>query len=383
MTVDHIPRRSYSHNNIDSSSHKRGAQSLGLLPDNRHQAHQQNKRHHAEIEVDKFTAGMAENIKQIIANSHQNVHKQPNPSPKRTRPHNAKGVSNFHLDQNDQIIRTYAGHPRCNYCFVASHPRIRCKFRKQDLLNGIDRASHPEKGLLSYKDSKNTYTPKPPVATIEQLPNEILEIICEYLTFEERCKFGATNGRIQFILTADKFWHKILIPNHLLKYELINEVVNIGTQSLSIPWSSINGEWTEYSHLVSTLHAYTSNLVYLNISGFNESTQIRGDNRMITILIAKSADFRTLDLTASKLTLLSTIATIIPYGHRLASLNLSMVGSSNHHNFLLRYATIERIVDKLKCLKNIILAGKNLCRKSIMKGSTWLQNEYVIEISGP
>ena len=87
---------------------------------------------------------------------------------------------------------------------------------------------------------------------------------------------------------------------------------------------------------------------------------------MITILIAKSADFRTLDLTASKLTLLSTIATIIPYGHRLASLNLSMVGSSNHHNFLLRYATIERIVDKLKCLKNIILAGTNLCRKSIV-----------------
>ena len=181
---------------------------------------------------------MAENIKQIIANVQQNVRNQPNPSTKWTRRHDTKGMSNFHLDQNDQIVGTYAGHPRCNYCFVASHPRTRCKFRKQDLQNGIDRAVHPEKGLLSYKDSKNTYNPEPQVATLEQLPNEILEKICEYLTFEERCKFGATNRRIHFVLTADRFWHKISIPNHLLKYELINKVVNMGTQSSKQPFGA-------------------------------------------------------------------------------------------------------------------------------------------------
>ena len=139
-----------------------------------------------------------------------------------------------------------------------------------------------------------------------------MEKICEYLTFEERCKFGATNRRIQFVLTADKFWHKISIPNHLLKYELINKVVNMGTQSLSIPWSSINGEWTEYSHLVSTLSAYTSQLVYLNVSGFNNSAQTRGDDRIIAILVAKSTNLRTLDVTESKLTLMSTV---LPYEH--------------------------------------------------------------------
>ena len=64
---------------------------------------------------------------------------------------------------------------------------------------------------------------QPQIATLEQLPNEILEKICEYLTFEERCKFGATNRTTQFDLTADKFWHKISIPNHILKYELINK----------------------------------------------------------------------------------------------------------------------------------------------------------------
>ena len=162
MTVDHLPRRSYSHNTTDSPRYKRGAQSLSLLLDNRHQIYQQNRKYYAETEVDNFAAGMAENIKQIIANVQQNVRSQPNPSTKRKfiRRHDSKGVSNFHLDQNDQIVRTYANHPRCNYCFVASHPRTGCKFRKQDLQNGIDRAVHPEKGLLSYKDSKNTYNLK-------------------------------------------------------------------------------------------------------------------------------------------------------------------------------------------------------------------------------
>ena len=241
-------------------------------------------------------------------------------------------------------------------------------------MDGIDRAIHPEKGLLSYRNSKNTHDFNPPMASIEQLPNEILEKIGEYLTFEERCKFGATNRRNQFVLTTDKFWHNISIPNHILKYELINKLINMGTRSLSIPWSSIDGEWAEYSHLVSTLSTFASQLTYLNISGFNNSPRIRGDDRIIAMLVAKSTSLKTLDVTESKLALMSTISTVIPYGHRLTSLNLSMVGCTNHHNFLLRYSTIEKIVDKLRSLKNIILAGTNLCRKSITYLCTYLSN---------
>ena len=255
-------------------------------------------------------------MKQIIVNAH---HKDPGNTRIRTKPtrkwarrrHDFKGVSNFHLDQDDQVIRTYAGHPRCNYCFIVSHPRTGCKFKKHDLRNRIDRAVHPKKGLLSYKDLKNQYTPEIPVATLEQLPNEILEKICEYLTFKDKCRFGATNKRIQFVLTADKFWQKVSIPNHLLKYELLNKLINMRTQSLNIPWSSIHGEWPEYSHLVNTLSTYASNLQHLNISGFNNSSQIGGENRIIAILIAKSTNLKTLDLTALKLTLLSTIATTV------------------------------------------------------------------------
>ena len=48
------------------------------------------------------------------------------------------------------------------------------------------------------------------------------------------------------------------------------------------------------------------------------------------------------------------------------------IDRNNHHNFLLRYTTIEKIVDKLRFLKNIILAGTNLCRKSIAYICTYL-----------
>ena len=77
-----------------------------------------------------------------------------------------------------------------------------------------------------------------------------------------------------------------------------------------------------------------------------------------------------MDLTASKLTLLSTIAT--KWGYLLTLLNLSVVGNNNHHNFLLRYKTLKKIIDKFKCLKNINLAGTNLCRKSITYICTYL-----------
>ena len=68
--------------------------------------------------------------------------------------HDAKGVPNFQLDHNNQIVRTSSGHPRCNYCLIASHTRVSCKYRQHDLNNNIDRAVHPQRGLLSYKFSK-------------------------------------------------------------------------------------------------------------------------------------------------------------------------------------------------------------------------------------
>ena len=37
--------------------------------------------------------------------------------------YDANGISNFHRGTDGEVIRTNSGHPRCNYCFIASHPR--------------------------------------------------------------------------------------------------------------------------------------------------------------------------------------------------------------------------------------------------------------------
>ena len=93
----------------------------------------------------------------------------------------------------------------------------------------------------------------------------------------------------------------------------------------------------------------------------------------MAILIAESPHLRSLNMTASPLPLLSTIAITLPeWGHQLTHLNLSVVGNNNHHSYLLRYETMKKLVDRLKCLKDIILTGTNLCRKSISYICTYL-----------
>ena len=62
---------------------------------------------------------------------------------------------NFHRDQQGIIIKTNAGHSRCNYCFIASHARDICKYRRIDMENGIDRLVHPNKGLLQSRKDKS------------------------------------------------------------------------------------------------------------------------------------------------------------------------------------------------------------------------------------
>jgi len=382
--VDQAPRGFHGQTTSDITNRKRVFRGQ-TDPTKFGNQYDQNREQQTENDVSRFFASIAKDISQVIENSY-NGERPFKRRPKQVirRQHDAKGVSNFHLDDNDQIVRTSAGHPRCNYCFVASHPRVGCKFRQHDLNNGIDRAIHPEKGLLSYKNIKEQLEPKMPETSLEHLPHELIEKIGEYLSFTDRCKFGATNRRIRLVMAAEKFWYKVSLPNQTLKYEIINKIINMGTHSLNIPWSTLNGEWQDMDHLDDNISAYTSKLRQLNISGVNESETIRGNNKIIANLIAKSSDLRTLDMTGATLNLLNIVATTLPWGtHMLSSLNLSIVGNNNHHNFVRRYETMKKIVDKLPCLKNIILAGTNLCRKTIAYVCTYISTTLEkINISG-
>ena len=372
-TVDQAPRGFHSQTTSDITNRKRVFHNQTNSTKSRNQ-YDRYKEQRTESDVSKFFASIANDISQAIENSY-NGERPFKRRPKQIirKQHDAKGVSNFHLDDNDQIVRTSAGHPRCNYCFIASHPRVGCKFRQYDLNGGIDRAIHPKKGLLSYKNIKEQFEPKIPETSLEHLPHELIEKIGEYLSFTDRCRFGATNRRVRLVLEANKFWHKVSLPNQMLKYEIINKIINMGTHSLSIPWSTLNGEWQDMDHLDDNISAYTSKLRQLNISGVNESDTVRGNNKIVANLVAKSSDLRTLDMTGATLNLLNIVATTLSGGgHMLSSLNLSIVGNNNHHNFVRRYETMKKIIDKLPCLKNIILAGTNLCRKTISYVCTYI-----------
>merc|ERR1711935_892300 len=108
----------------------------------------------------------------------------------------------------------------------------------------------------------------------------------------------------------------------------------------------------------------------------NESTTVRGDDKTLALLVAKSKNLRVLDLTMAKLPLLNNIANTLPWGHRLTSMGLSVVGN-NSHRYLLRYETIKMIVDKLTFLEDIILVGADLCRQSATYVCTYLAGTLV------
>ena len=383
-TVDQAPRGFHSQTASDITNRKRVFHNQTNSTKSRNQ-YDRYREQQTESDVSNFFASIANDISQAIENSY-NGERPFKRRPKQIirKQHDAKGVSNFHLDDNDQIVRTSAGHPRCNYCFIASHPRVGCKFRQYDLNGGIDRAIHPKKGLLSYRNIKEQFEPKIPETSLEHLPHELIEKIGEYLSFTDRCRFGATNTRVRLVLEAEKFWYKVSLPNQMLKYEIINKIINMGTHSLSIPWSTLNGEWQDMDHLDDNISAYTSKLRQLNISGVNESDTVRGNNKVVANLVAKSSDLRILDMTGATLNLLKIVATTLSGGgHMLSSLNLSIVGNNNHHNFVRRYETMKKIIDKLPCLKNIILAGTNLCRKTISYVCTYISTTLErINISG-
>ena len=106
--------------------------------------------------------------------------------------------------------------------------------------------------------------------------------ICEYLTFKDRCILGAVNKRIQSVLTFAKFWHTISIPRHTLKYDTLNKLINMGTQVLNIPWSSIDGEWKEQIHLREILCTNSSRIQHLNWNSRGQQDNGHSNRRIST-----------------------------------------------------------------------------------------------------
>ena len=174
----------------------------------------------------------------------------------------------------------------------------------------------------------------PPQCTLNDMLNEIMSKIWSYLPFKDRCRLGAINTRMRSVSMMPEFWRRITIPNQDLTYTLMNNIISMGTQSLSIPWSSVKGDWLEYKGLKNILKDNVSNLEYLDLSGCNGSGISRGDDDMVALLVAKSTKLKILDLSASRVTLVNTIAGKLPWDCHITALNLSVIGNNSRGDLL-------------------------------------------------
>jgi hypothetical protein len=138
----------------------------------------------------------------------------------------------------------------------------------------------------------------------------------------------------------------------------------MGTKVLSIPWCSVQGNWSEYMDLKNFLRSNVTDLEYLDLSGCNGSGTCDGDDSMTALLVSKSKKLAVLDLSTSRLTLIKTIMNKLTWPCSITSLNLSVVGNIAHQD-LLQYEMVKMIIDKCRQLKDLIMVGTDFCKKAI------------------
>jgi hypothetical protein len=89
---------------------------------------------------------------------------------------------------------------------------------------------------------------------------------------------------------------------------------------------------------------------------------------MAAVLVARSEKLTVLDLSTSRLMLISTIMKALPWECGVTALNLSAMGNNTHpwgDHQNLQFETVQIIVDKCHLLTDLIMSGTNLCRTSI------------------
>jgi hypothetical protein len=59
-----------------------------------------------------------------------------------------EGYNQYQQGQDGKILLNERGHPRCNYCGIPSHRRDTCRIKQKDVLEGIKRPHHPNRGNL-------------------------------------------------------------------------------------------------------------------------------------------------------------------------------------------------------------------------------------------
>ena len=75
-----------------------------------------------------------------------------------TQSKDAEGHNQYQQGQDGKILLNERGHPRCNYCGIPSHRRDTCRTRHKDVLEGIKRPHHPNRGNLQSNNQQRRST---------------------------------------------------------------------------------------------------------------------------------------------------------------------------------------------------------------------------------
>ena len=143
--------------------------------------------------------------------------------------------------------------------------------------------------------------------TIQDLPNEMLEHICNYLTFKEMSRLSATTKKLRKSATTSRIKEFVDLSNEAPSDDVLGEILLGRTKYLN--W--VNGRYPArlqkgIPEICRKLWNNKSNLTGLCVAGFKQS------GRGIAEIIAKLPNLTVLDISYSQFSLIETIARTLP-----------------------------------------------------------------------
>ena len=277
----------------------------------------------------------------------------------------------MYWQSNGTLILSPEGLPRCHYCGIPAHNRNTCRKRKQNERKGNYNPTHPHRGLFPLGRYRQTTaenrttnyhkqviktnhktgvswictcncspeatpgghnTDKDDTFTRELLPSsitntlnlmdmplEIMEKILLYIPFKQRICLQRVNHRIRDqILGSGILWKRIFVRNSYLDSSIMKRIIRAKPTSLDIPGCTWKPTQLEIREIIVELNIFEPKLEYLGLQGFE------GNASVMALIIIKSKNLKTLDLSEASFALLNHVLHQINRTNKIINLDMSV-----------------------------------------------------------
>ena len=323
---------------------------------------------------------------------------------------------------NGILVLSPEGLPQCHYCGIPSHNRNTCRKRRKDEQKGRHYPTHPNRGLFPGRYSQMTTTKhhnqvvktnyqtgvswvctcgcnprvtphghttnKDDTFTRESLPSsttntlnlmdmplEIMEKILLYIPFKQRICLQRVNHRTRNqILGSGALWKRIFIRNSYLDSSIMKRIIKAKPTSLDIPGCVWKPTQLEIGEMIVDLNIFEPKLEYLGLQGFEGNTSI------MALIIIKSKNLKTLDLSEASFALLNHVLHQIDRTNKIINLDMSVTDRPHLRRRLergdttaidemytrIQQNTIPDLVTKCIWITRLNLCGSGLSQDSIV-----------------